>query len=94
MENTAQEAKEVNTVHLESVAAHDNGRYSSEVDAQRGAAILEEENQLSLWYNAKLHWRALLICSSPSLHYQNATNRDLQAASHSQPEWHLDMIPS
>jgi len=63
MESPLQESKEVNAVHLESVAAHDNGRYSNEADAQRGAAILEEENQLSLWYNAKLHWRALLICS-------------------------------
>lgn len=62
MANPLQDSKLADTVHLESVAPHDNGRYSSEADAQRGAAILEEENQLSLWYNAKLHWRALLVC--------------------------------
>jgi hypothetical protein len=64
MADTAQDSKEVKAIHLESVAPHDNGQYSSEEDAARGAAILEEENQLSLWYNAKLHWRALLICKS------------------------------
>jgi hypothetical protein len=64
MADTTQDSKEVKAVHLESVAPHDNGQYSSEADAARGAAILEEENQLSLWYNAKLHWRALLICKS------------------------------
>ena len=63
MADTRQDSKEVDVVHLESVATHDNGRFSSEADAQRGAEILEQENQLSLWYNAKLHWRALLICS-------------------------------
>jgi hypothetical protein len=67
MADLVQESKEVKAVHLDDVASHDNGRYSSEVDAQRGAAILEEENQMPLWYNAKLHWRALLICSSPPL---------------------------
>jgi hypothetical protein len=67
MADPVQESKEVKAVHLESVAPHDNGRYSSEVDAQRGAAMLEEENQMSLWYNTKLHWRALLICSPPVL---------------------------
>jgi hypothetical protein len=67
MADLVQESKEVRAVNLESAAPHDNGPYSSEVDAQRGAAILEEENQMSLWYNAKLHWRALLICSSPVL---------------------------
>lgn len=69
MEGSVQESKVVDAVHLESVA-HDNGQYSSEVDAQRGAAILEEENQLSLWNNAKLHWRALLICKFSSISYQ------------------------
>jgi hypothetical protein len=64
MADTAQDSEEVKAVRLESVAPHDNGQYSSEADAARGAAILEEENQLSLWYNAKLHWRALLICKS------------------------------
>ncbi len=62
MAATTQDSKEVNAIDLEHVAPNDNGQYSSEVDAARGAAILEEENQLSLWYNAKRHWRALLIC--------------------------------
>jgi hypothetical protein len=66
MADQVQDSKCVKAVHLESVAPNDNGQYSSEVDAVRGAAILEEENQLSLWYNAKLHWRALLICNFKS----------------------------
>ncbi len=53
--------------HLESTS-HDVGDYN-EVDADRGASILEEEKHLSLWHTAKLHWRALFICKlmSPSI---------------------------
>jgi hypothetical protein len=93
MADPAQDSKEVKTVHLESVAAHDNGRYSSEADAARGAAILEEENQFSLWYNAKLHWRALLICSFPPLSFpQHLTDKN-QAAPPSQLAWHSATTP-
>lgn len=64
MAYTTHHSKVVKTVHLESVVPNENGQYSSDADAARGAAILEEENHLSLWYNAKLDWRALLICKS------------------------------
>jgi hypothetical protein len=97
MEGSAQDAKVAGTVHLESVAPHDYGRFASEVDAQRGAAILEEENQLSLWYNAKLHWRALLICKSclrPWLAKKSLTDQDPQVASPSQRAWPSATTPS
>lgn len=47
-------------MHLESVSTD---RYCDDAAAQRGALILEEERTLSVWQSAKLHWRALLICS-------------------------------
>jgi hypothetical protein len=57
-----------NIAHLEEVEAVDRN-----VDALRGAAIIEEERKLGLVASARLHWKILLICLC-HLPYQTMTS--------------------
>lgn len=50
-------------VQMESLVPHLECQYSNDALAQRGAILMEEEISLSVWQTAKLHWRALLICT-------------------------------
>ncbi|KAK5108279.1 hypothetical protein LTR62_008594 [Meristemomyces frigidus] len=64
MGRSTQDSKSSNVAHMEVLSATETSSpYSTEALIERGLRILEEEQHLSLFQTAKLHWRALLVCS-------------------------------
>ncbi|RDW80047.1 hypothetical protein BP6252_04685 [Coleophoma cylindrospora] len=51
-----------NSVHLETVSQDEVAKFADS-NAQLGAQLMEDERQLGVWANVKLHKRVLLFCS-------------------------------
>ena len=69
--DTKDMSPEVEQMEQASSYIEGTSRFDDHALAHRGTILMEEERSLGVWPTAKLHWRALLICTFCLYNFQS-----------------------